>query len=222
MLEGGGLELAQRMIEGYNVKLIVGMFYPPETFLWSNRELKTVDDIKGLKIRTAGDDGEIFAQMGASVVFIPGGEVYEATQRGVIDAFQLSSPSVDITLGVHEVTKYAYLSPVRQPVDWHFLGVHTDSWKALTPGLQKLVQDVYLAECLRTYAITTSLDIEAIEILKDYGTIVGPAPKEIEDELIRQAEIFYDKKAAEDPFAAEVIQSMREWKKAYGEAFARL
>ena len=56
----------------------------------------------------------------------------------------------------------------------------------------------------------------------DEAEIENPAPqentylKEIEDELIRQATIFYDKKAAEDPFAAEVLESMRAWKKAYG------
>jgi len=222
MLEGGGNDLAQEMIEGYNVKLITGMFYPPETFLWSNRELKTPDDIKGLKIRTAGDDGEIFAAMGASVVFMAGGEVYEAVQRGVLDAFQLSSPSIDITLAVHEVTEYAYLSPVRQPCDWHFLGVNTESWEALSPGLQKLVQDVYLAECLRTFAIATKKDIAAIEELKAYGTTVGPTPESIEQELVKQATIFYDKKAAGDPFASKVLESIRDWKKAYGEAFARL
>jgi TRAP-type mannitol/chloroaromatic compound transport system substrate-binding protein len=222
MLEGDGLELCERMIEGYNVKIIPGTFYPPESFLWSTKPLKTVDDIKGLKIRTAGDDGEIFAQMGAAVVFVPGGEVYEAVQRGVIDAFQLGSPSIDITLGVHEVAEYCYLSPVRQPLDWHFLGINSNRWAELTPYLQELVENVYLAMSMKTYAMATKQDIEGITTLKDYGTVVEPASKEIEDELIRQAKIFYDKKAAEDPLAAEVLQSMRDWKKAYGEAFARL
>jgi len=143
-------------------------------------------------------------------------------QRGVIDGFQASDPAVDITLAVHEVSKYCYLSPVRQPTDYQHLGVNTKSWEALSPGLQKLVQDAYLASGISTYAMVTKADIEAIEFLKDYGTIVGPAPKDIEDELIKQAGIFYDKKSAADPFFAKVIQSMRAWKAAYREGFARL
>lgn len=221
MRNGGGAELYDRMIEGYGVTLRHGKLFPPETFLWTTKPLKTLDDIKGLKIRTAGDDGEMFKEMGLSVVFLAGGEVYEATQRGVIDGFQLGDPAIDIELAAHEVAKYCYLSPVRQPTDYSCLGVNTASWEALSPSLKKLVDDAYLANALSVYAELLQSNIAAIGFLKDYGTIVEPIPKEIEDELVKQAEIFYDKKAAEDPFYAKILTSMREFKEAYREAFAR-
>jgi len=221
MRVGGGAEMYARMLGDYGVTLIHGKLFPPETFIWSTRPLESLDDMKGLKFRTAGDDGEMFKEMGVAVVFMAGGEVYEATKRGVIDAFQLADPAIDIELGAHEVADYCYLSPVRQPTDYSCLGVNTESWEALPDDLKQLVEDAYLANSLSVYGELLQQNIEAIAFLKDYGTKVAPIPKDIEDELIRQANIFYDKKAAEDPFYREILTSMRDFKAAYGEAFAR-
>jgi TRAP-type mannitol/chloroaromatic compound transport system substrate-binding protein len=58
MTRGGGQAFLEKMIAPYNVVAINGTYYPPETFLWTNKPLKTLADIKGMKIRTAGDDGK--------------------------------------------------------------------------------------------------------------------------------------------------------------------
>jgi len=221
MTQGGGHAMLEKMISAYNVVPIEGKFYPPETFLWSNKALKTVADLKGMKFRTAGDDGEMFKQMGVAVVAMAGGEIYDAMKRGVIDGFQASSPGVDITLAVHEVSKYAYLSPVRQPTDYQMLGVNKKAWAALSPGLQKLIQEAFAASALTTYTKALSEDIKAVEVIKKYGVIVEPASKEIEAELIKQAQIFYDGKAAKDAAYAEILKSQRDFQKAYGTAFSR-
>jgi TRAP-type mannitol/chloroaromatic compound transport system substrate-binding protein len=222
MTQGGGHEMLAKMIASYNVVPIEGKYYTPETFLWSNKPLKTLSDIKGMKFRTAGDDGEMFKAMGVAIVAMPGGEIYDAMKRGVIDAFQASSPAVDITLAVHEVSKYAYLSPVRQPTDYQMLGVNNKAWAALSPGLQKLVEYAYVASASYTYARALKADIAALDTLKKYGTIVEPASMEIINELIKQAQIFYDGRAAKDPAYAEILKSQRDFMKAYRDAFARL
>jgi TRAP-type mannitol/chloroaromatic compound transport system substrate-binding protein len=222
MTQGGGHEMLAKMIASYNVVPIEGKYYTPETFLWSNKPLKTLSDIKGMKFRTAGDDGEMFKAMGVAIVAMPGGEIYDAMKRGVIDAFQASSPAVDITLAVHEVSKYAYLSPVRQPTDYQMLGVNNKAWAALSPGLQKLVEYAYVASASYTYARALKADIAALDTLKKYGTIVEPASIEIINELIKQAQIFYDGRAAKDPAYAEILKSQRDFMKAYRDAFARL
>jgi len=222
MTQGGGHEMLAKMIASYNVVPIEGKYYTPETFLWSNKPLKTLSDIKGMKFRTAGDDGEMFKAMGVAIVAMPGGEIYDAMKRGVIDAFQASSPAVDITLAVQEVSKYAYLSPVRQPTDYQMLGVNKEAWAALSPGLQKLVEYAYVASASYTYARALKADIAAVDTLKKYGTIVEPASMEIVNELIKQAQIFYDGRAAKDPAYAEILKSQRDFMKAYRDAFARL
>ncbi len=221
MTRGGGHELLLKMLAPYNVVPIEGTYYPPETFLWSNKPLNTVADIKGMKLRTAGDDGEMFKAMGASIVAMAGGEIYDAMKRGVIDGFQASTPSIDMTLAVHEVSKYAYLSPVRQPTDYTMLGVNKKVWDALSPGLKKLVQELYVATGLTRYIQAMTEDIKAIDAIKKYGVNVAPASKEIEAELIKQAQIFYDGRAAKDPSYAEILKSQRDFATSMRGAFAR-
>ena len=220
MTVGGGAELAKQMYSGTNVHLVEGwLVTPPEAFLQSTKPLQTVDDIKGLKIRTAGDDGELFARMGAAVVFLPGEEIYEALQRGVIDTAQLSTPAIDWTFAIQEVADYMYLSPVRQPTDPTWVLVNEKSWAALPDDLKQVVEEVTFAQGFRWYDRLLKLDIEAVQMFKDYGTVVEPASKEIEVELSRQAVLFYDEKAAEDPFYAEVIDSIRSFRDAVREAW---
>jgi len=223
MNQGGGLDLCKEMVgERYKAQPLNFTVLPPEVFLQSTKPLKTVADIKGLKIRTSGDDAAIFTKMGASTTFLPGGEVYEALKRGVIDACQMSTPSVDWSLGIHEVCKYMYLSPVRQPMDSSVLLVNKDSWAQLPDDLKEVVNSVLESEILRFYGRSLIADLAAIPKFKGYGVNVAPIPKEIEDGLKAQAKIFYDEKAAKDPFYAKVLDSQRKWQETFREAWPRL
>ncbi len=223
MWVGGGNEIVNKMIAGKNIKMLTNaLVTPPEVFLQSKKELKSVADIKGLKIRTTGDDGEIFTTMGASVIFLPGGEVYQALQRGVIDATQLSTPAVDWTFALHEVCKYEYLSPVRQPTDPTWVFVHPKKWAELTDDLKKIVEEVHYSQGYRWYARLTQEDLIAIQKQKDYGVIVQPIPKDIEDEMIRLAKELYAKKSKEDALYAEVVKSQQAFMDKYRAAWPRL
>jgi len=90
---GGGADLMNKMMEGYNVMTFPGALspLPEEVFFHSKVKLDSLKDIKGLKARCMGDGGEILKRMGAATVIIPGGELYEAMQRGTIDAFEYST-----------------------------------------------------------------------------------------------------------------------------------
>lgn len=219
--QGGGKELIHRMIEGYDVYIVEGQITPPEIFLQSTKPLETPDDIKGLKIRTAGDDGEIFNAMGASTVFLPGGEIYEALQRGVIDAAQISTPSIDWTLGMQEVADYLYLSGVRQPMDWSLNFVTRSVFEELPDDLKAVFEATADQNTMWFYGWMMEQDLEAMENFKAYGTNIAPASQSILDELVRQAKIFYEGKAAEDPFFSEVINSIWDFQKLYRATWER-
>jgi len=205
---------------GYDVYIPAGVVTVPEIFLCTGeRELKTVADIKGLKIRTAGDDGVIFSRMGASVVFLPSSEIYESMQRGVIDAFQMSSPAMDWSGAMYEVANNVYLGGTRQPCEWLPVMFNTDSWNALDDSLKVLVTQLIKAEAWDYYAMMTHDDLVAIQSYIDYGTNIVPIPKDIEDEVVRQATILYEELAADDPFFAEVFESIETFKATYREAW---
>ena len=222
LLAGGGAELMQRMAEGYNVHFVHGMWPTPETFLYSTKALKSLADIEGLKIRTAGDDGVIFTMMGASCISMPGGELYEAMQRGVVDAMQYTSPANDYSMGFHEVSPYAYISPARQPTDYAAFTVNKDAWAKLPDNFKAIFEECALAMGTKYYAELARADLEALEKYKEYGVQVEPIPEDIESEVVRVSVEFYDEQSAKDPFFAEVVNSMREFQKLIRGGFPRL
>jgi TRAP-type mannitol/chloroaromatic compound transport system substrate-binding protein len=219
-----GTEMLQEMLDGanMNVKVIPGWTGTPEIFLSSTVPLDTLDDLDGLKMRTAGDDGEIFARMDVSVMSVPGGELYEAVQRGVVDAFQFSSPAVDYTIATYEIIDYMYLSAARQPCEYLTYSVNKDKWAALPPEYQKVFEAVAWQETIDYLSDITRRDVEAIAFYQDYGTHVGPPSQVIVDALMEEAEKFYDEKAGEDAFYAEVLASARAFKKGMEDTYPGL
>lgn len=209
-----GDELAAEMWETkWDVEYIAPAGHlPPEVWAHSNKELNTPDDLKGLKMRCAGDGGEILASMGVSTVFFPGAELYESAQRGVIDAFEYASPFLNWEMGFHEVTDYMYLSPSRAPTDTGHVLVNKDRWEELTPDLQQIVHDAVRTVGLDYYAESVTRDDTALVKYEEYGTKVLPLPEEIEAAYLEAAMDFYDKKAAGDPLYGKILESMWEFK----------
>ena len=222
-LEGGGLELVREMLNGY-FEAFPARMTPPEAFLSSVKPINTVADIAGLRIRTPGGsvDGVAFERMGAAIVNLPGSELYEAIQRGVIDTFQYGYPAQDFAVSFYEVIDYYYLSPVRQPTDFAYYSVNNESWAALPDDLKLIVQQNFIMEGLTNYSKMTSADAVAIEFYKDYGVSVEPMSEEIEIAIIDVAAEIYDERAAADPFVAKVLESNRKYMKDLREAYPRL
>jgi len=212
-ISGGGEALVGKLIEKLNV-VSVGNYQTgtPEVFLIANKELKTVADMKGLKVRAAGEGGEILARMGTATVMMPGGELYESMKRGVIDAFEYGGPYVNWTMAFHEVAKYVYMSPARAPGGSGGFAVNKAVWSKLPDDLKGVVKDAVVGEPLIYYSESVKLDQEALQKYLAYGTVVTNLPKEVEDTFLKTANAFFDEKAAKDPLYAEIIKSQRDWK----------
>jgi len=221
--EGGGSALADEMIADYDVVIVEngGWMGPPEAFLQTNKELKKAGDLKGLKIRAAGDGGEILSRLGAGVVMMAAGEIFESMQRGVVDAFECASPTLNWDLGLQEAADYLYLSGARQPYEYNPFIVNADRWNELPDDLKAIVSQVNQAETIRAYDELIRLDLESIQKFKDYGTIVGRLPTALEDEYLAAAKEFYDEKAAGDEFQARALDSYWTFQKNFREVWAR-
>jgi len=216
---GDGNKLFNEMIASTNVIGLVGWTGTPEIFISTTKPLNTLADLKGLKYRSAGDDGTVFKNLGASVISVPPGEIYEAMKRGVIEAFQLSSPATDLTYHMEEVVKYVYLSPVRQPCEYFTYLVNKKSWAALPDDLKVIVQQAQLEEAWVYLQQTIVDDAKAIEVYKSKGITVASIPKVFEDEMRTQAKAMYDERAAKDQFYAKVLNSQRAFGAAYSATY---
>jgi TRAP-type mannitol/chloroaromatic compound transport system substrate-binding protein len=204
---GNGDALAAKMWEANtNVKYVgtAGQL-PAEIWAQSNKKIENVNDLKGFKMRCAGDGGEILKAMGVATVFFPGAEIYESMQRGVIDAFEYASPFLNWGMGFHEVAKYLYQSPSRAPTDNAHVWVNRKAWEALTPDLQLIVINACIAVGLDYTAESFMKDDVALVQYLDYGTEILQVPASVEAEFLKVAMDFYGQKAASDPLYKEIV-----------------
>jgi TRAP-type mannitol/chloroaromatic compound transport system substrate-binding protein len=215
---GGGAELMNKMMGDYNVMTFPGALspLPEEVFFHSKVKLESLKDIQGLKARCMGDGGEILKRMGAATVIIPGGELYEAMQRGTIDAFEYSTLASNWNMHFNEVAPYVYLSPTRAPSDPQVFFVNKTAWNALPADIKVIVQgliDKY-TQAQHEYLVFES--VKAVDKFRAAGNQVFKVPKDIEVALTAAADEFYaEKSKTESPIFSEIYNSMRDFGKAY-------
>jgi TRAP-type mannitol/chloroaromatic compound transport system substrate-binding protein len=209
--DGGGYDLAYRMVDSVNMDVQLvdngGWMGTPEIFLSTNKVLAKAGDIKGVKVRAAGDGAEILTKMGASTVMMPAGDVFEAMERGVVDAFEVSGATLNWNLGLQDAAKYIYLSGARQPYEYNPFIIRKSTWNKLTPDLQAIISEVNQAETIRAYTELLQSELVALDNFRDYGVLVDKLPVALEEEYLAAARAFYSAKTASDPFAKEILES---------------
>jgi TRAP-type mannitol/chloroaromatic compound transport system substrate-binding protein len=136
---GGGKELAQELYAQYGVRYIGGVWYGVESLV-SKRPLRTLADFKGLKIRAPqGMSGEIFSLLGAAPVQLPGSEVYTALERGVVDASDWGTLSMNEDLGYHKLARYPSY-PGFHSMPSGDISINLKRWEALPADLKAVIE----------------------------------------------------------------------------------
>jgi len=217
MTEGGGHELQVEQFKDFNVVFEKGCGFmeTPEVFAHSKIPLNTLDDIKGWKIRTLGDAGSILDMMGAKSTAMPVGELYDAVNRGVLDACEAGGPGTNWRLAFQEIAPYMYISNARAPGGYSNIVFNKPAWEELPDSLKALVRAVLKYETVHYFTLGLMQDTEAMPNFIEYGIDVRTVPKEIVDEMLRQAAIFYDNMAGKDPLAVKILESQREFDKVW-------
>jgi len=213
MYGGGGKELQQQMYGNEIIVFSLGLTPPEE--IWSKRPINTLADIKGLKIRAAGLSMDLWEKLGASVVLLPGGEVLPSLQRGLIDAAEYLEPSVDYTLGLHEVCKYRFGPPVHMSNNIFQLVIKPGSWKKLPDDLKAIVENAAMAATFQGYARFWMDSIKFNKKIEEYGIKTTKLSKEDQARCRELGFEILDEKSRKDPYFGKVWQSQREFIKEY-------
>jgi TRAP-type mannitol/chloroaromatic compound transport system substrate-binding protein len=190
----------------------------PEDFAYTAKgmELNTLADVKKLKMRTAGIGGEIMTKLGASTVFLPGGELYESMQRGVINAFEYSGAANFWDMKFQEVTGNLYLSDARAPSDANAWFARKESWTPLPDDLKNIILWIQRGSEQLSWTRALNANGVALQKIKDYGIKVQNLPKEIDDAFRTTATQYFDAEAAKygaDSLYAKTVKAMRDFKK---------
>ena len=181
LYRGGGLELQAEFRDQKFGLISMPLFIrTAEVFLHSRKPVRTLDDLKGLKLRTAGAWLEISKGMGASPVTMPGGEVYTALERGTIDATEWGTLWENKSPGFDKVTKYVIIPGVHQPTAPFELLINKKAWGKLSVGDKQLVKDAAFMTTMDSWLTIGDEDAKALEYFKAKGNEIIELDAEVQ------------------------------------------
>ena len=182
MMYGGGLELWRELYGKYNLYPLLGGNTDVQMGGWFRKEIKSLQDLQGLKMRIPGLGGEVMAKLGINPVLLPAGEIYTALDRGTIDATEWVGPALDIKMGFYKVAKY-YYSGFHEPGSVLELTFNKRFWDTLPQEIQTLITS--LANEMNAKMVYNFQDknAKALQQLKKFGVKL----KEWPDEIVKAA-----------------------------------
>ena len=213
--EGGGQPLAEDIFAKYDIYPLLCGLIGPETAGWFREPITELADLKGLKIRFAGLGGKILQRLGASVTMIAGGEIFQALEKGAIDATEYSIPSADQALGFDRVTSYNYFPGWHQTFTSNHMLVNMQAWRELVPEDQALLETACTAGVARALARSESLQGPVIAGFEGRGVTATRLPDEILRELQAAAAVVMAEEAARDEDFRRVWESQQAFREKY-------
>ncbi len=213
--EAGGRQLTEQLYIPHNIHPIYCGMTGPETAGWFRNPINSLDDIKGLKIRFAGLGGKVIERLGASVTMLPGGEIFQALEKGAIDASEFALPVVDQTLGFNRVAKYNYYPGWHQTFTASHLVVNLEAWRGLPAADQALLEAGCTAGVIRNLARSEALQGSVIAGFNQLGVSAEVLPTDILQTLQQVANQVLEEEAANDADFAEILASQRAFRADY-------
>lgn len=209
---GGGLELWREVYKPFNLIPFAGGNTGVQMGGWFNKEINSLADLKGLKMRIPGYGGEVFTRAGGTAVNIPGGELYTALQSGVIDATEWVSPYNDRAFGFQQIAKYYYYPGWQEPGPGLEIIVNGDAFTRLPPDLQKMVEVTARAinqDMLDEYTARNHSALQAL--VEEHDVELRQFPDDVMQALKKYSWEIYDEVAEKDETFAKVYASYKEF-----------
>ncbi len=216
LYEKGGLKMMQDLYGRYNLFALPGGQLGQEMGLFSNKKATKMEDFKGMRIRTVGWYMDIMNKLGASVSPLPGGEVYLALDRGVIDAAEFSSPAINYPMGFDDITKYAIEPGVHQPAVQCALFFNKDAYNKLPEDLKWIINICAKETQLWSYNWINGLNAEAIHRFEKRIKIIKMNKKTL-IEFRKTTKKYIDSLEQKYPDVKKVMESQKAFTKEYAD-----
>jgi TRAP-type mannitol/chloroaromatic compound transport system substrate-binding protein len=207
MFEGNGLTLTREFYRTYNIVNFPMGNTGAQMGGWFRKPIKTLADFKGLKFRCGGFAGKVVERIGGVPQNIPGGEIYQALEKGTIDAAEWVGPYDDLKLGFNKVAPhYAY------PGWWEGgpqleLHINSKAWDGLSSEYKAIIEAASAYAHVDMQAKYDGKNAAALKQLVAGGAKLFPFPKPLMDEAFKQAMALY----------AEISAKNANWKKIYAD-----
>jgi len=178
---GGGIELMDKIYAEHGLKSLPCGVVAPEASGWFRKEIKSVEDLKGLKMRFFGLGARVMERLGVVTQLIAGDDIVAAMARGSIDAAEYSMPAIDLELGIHDVAKHYYFPGWHQQATLFELLMNKQQWEALN-DTQRAQLELVCGDNFRHGLVEgEAIQSAALATLKSKGVVFHLWPPEILD-----------------------------------------
>ncbi len=183
MMYGGGIEMAEELYSRDNITFHMCGMIPPETSGWFRTEIKSLDDLQGLKMRFFGLGAKVMQKFGVSTQQLAGGDIYPALELGTIDATEFSMPAIDRSYGFYQIAKYNYFPGWHQQSTTNEILVNTDKWNSLSDSYKAVFKAACKANIAQEIAEGEFLQADAMAANVEDGVTNVQWSQEVLDAL---------------------------------------
>jgi TRAP-type mannitol/chloroaromatic compound transport system substrate-binding protein len=210
--QGGGLELMHKLYADFNTIAFPAGNSGVQMGGWFKREVNTVNDLKGLKMRIPGLGGQVLARLGVNVQVLPGGEIFLALDRGAIDAAEWVGPYDDEKLGLNKAAQFYYYPGWWEPGSSFDLQINLNAWNQLPTEYQEVLKAAAEEANINALATYDSENPQALKRLIESGTQLRPYSQEIMEAAQTEAFALYEENASSDAAFKEVYEQWKQFR----------
>ena len=207
MYEGNGLKLMREFYSKYNIGNFPGGNTGSQMGGWYRKEIKSLADIKGMKMRIGGFGGKVLERIGGVPQNIPGGDIYPALEKGTIDAAEWVGPYDDLKLGFNKVAPFYYYPGWWEGGPELDFFINNKAFEALSPEYKAIVEAAAAAAHVDMQAKYDARNPAALKQLVGAGTKLRAFPKDVMNAAFKASMEFYD----------ELSTKNESWKKVYAD-----
>ncbi|MEO1251270.1 MAG: TRAP transporter substrate-binding protein [Pseudomonadota bacterium] len=207
---GGGQDLWDELSARFNIKPFAAGNTGNQSAGWYKREINSLEDLRGMKIRMPGLGGEVLRRLGASAVSISGGEIYQALQSGAIDGTEWVGPWNDLAFGFYNEARYYYNPGFHEPGAQLGVGVNLDVWNGLNETEQTIIRaacqwanNLSLAEYMHHNA--AALD----QLVDEHGVELRTMPDDVMEAAAAAAKTVLEETAQHDELTGRIYESFK-------------
>ena len=211
---GGGKALTKKVYDKFNIDSYPAGNTGVQMGGWFKKEISSLQDLKGLKMRIPGIAGEVFSKLGVNVTNIPAGELYTSLDRGVVDAVEFVNPGLDIKMGFHKIAPYYYTGWQEPAAEMHFF-VNKKAFKKLPETYKVILKAAMKVATSEMNTAYFNANVEAWKQMKtEFPNIqIKTFPKEVLKAMKKASDKVMTKYSNENPLFKEIYQSQQSYLK---------
>lgn len=212
---GGGREIYDELYGRYGIYAMPCGGMVPEASGWFKKDVKSLQELKGMKMRILGLGASVVEKFGVSTQLLPGGEVYPALELGTIDAAEFAAPTVDLALGFHQVAKNYRFPGWHQPATFYDLMMNKKNWDGLSATQKAQIETVCGDNVRQVIAEGEAAQTKALRELQAKGVKVERWSKQDLDQLHQAWMTVAQEYSAKSPMFKRAWESQQSFRKDY-------